>query len=140
MRSQRPACAAADAADARIASRAAAGLEEEDQLVVVFTDGLENASQRWSSQAIHRRISDCRQAGWTFVFLGANQDSYATGEGLAVAAGSISNFDASERGHRAAWDSVSRAYAGYRLKDRAMRIADQDDFFDGMKEAEEHGR
>ena len=68
----------------------------------------------------------------------ANQDSYATGEGLAVAAGSISNFEASDAGHRAAWGSVSRSYDIYRLKPRSMRVADQDDFFDGVKEAENH--
>jgi len=116
------------------------GLEEEDQLVVIFTDGLENASRTWTSQAIHARITARQRTGWTFVFLGANQDSYATSTGLAVAAGSTSNYEHSDAGSRAAWDSVSRAYDIYRMKPRAQRHHDHDDFFDGVKEAESPSR
>jgi hypothetical protein len=37
---------------------------------------LENASIEWTHPDLFRRVADLRQRGWTFVFLGANQDSY----------------------------------------------------------------
>ena len=55
------------------------GGDAADQLVVVFTDGHENASRDWTQQRLFARIGALRDRGWTFVFLGANQDSYAAG-------------------------------------------------------------
>src|SRR6516162_6749828 len=58
------------------------GADPADQLVVIFTDGHENASRRWTAPATFERIEGLRKAGWTFVFAGANQDSYATGSAI----------------------------------------------------------
>ena len=63
-----------------------------DQLVVILTDGMENASQEWTRDTLFRRISKLRKKGWTFVFLGANQDSYAAGSQMAMPSGNVSNF------------------------------------------------
>ena len=73
----------------------ATGAPATDNLVVVFTDGHENASRQWDRGRLFRRISDLQDSGWTFVFLGANQDSYAEGGRLGFADGSTSNFAAS---------------------------------------------
>ncbi len=129
-----------DRADHRLGTRAAAGLPPDDQLVVIFTDGLENASHRWDRSAIFERIEARKAAGWTFVFLGANQDSYAEGEGLGLGAGSISNWEASERGVDLAFTSLRRASRSYRAKPLRERRAATDDFFEGVKEAEEPRR
>ncbi len=125
-----------DQADARIATRRAAGKRPEDQVVVVFTDGAENDSRTWTRGAIFARIEACKTKGWTVVFLGANQDSYETGGQLGVAGGSVSNYDASADGMRTAWSSVSRSMSVYRAKGTSQRAEDRDDFFDGQKEAE----
>jgi hypothetical protein len=47
---------------------------------------------------LFRRIEKLRQRGWTFVFLGANQDTYAVGGQMAMPAGNVSNFRADEMG------------------------------------------
>jgi Mg-chelatase subunit ChlD len=125
-----------DAAEARIADRGRRGRPAEDQLVVVFTDGMENASQSWDRQELFTRIEAKKADGWTFVYLGANQDSYAAGGDLGVAQGSVSNWSPTPHGYLAASASVSRAAAGYRRKGRRERLADVEDFFDGVKEAE----
>lgn len=108
-----------------------------DQLVVIFTDGLENASREWDAQRINARIADLRKAGWTFVFLGANQDSYATGAQMAMAAGSTANFAASPAGVAASYRGLSRSVAEFRRKDRARRVAEADDFWGGVRESEQ---
>lgn len=110
---------------------------DEDQLVVVFTDGMENESRRYTQEQIFERISALRERGWTFVFLGANQDSYGTGAGLAMPAGNVSNFDADSAGVASSYDGLSRTVREYRAKPRAARRRDQDDFWGGVKEAEQ---
>jgi hypothetical protein len=57
--------------------------------VVIFTDGLENASHEWTHKKLFGRVYALRSKGWTFVFLGANQDSYATGAQRAMPAGNF---------------------------------------------------
>ena len=108
-----------------------------DQLVVVLTDGEENASRRWTREAVFDRISRLQEQGWTFVFLGANQDSYATGAALGVQSGSTSNFRADRDGVARAYDGLSRATREWRVKSRGGRDADRDRFWGDRKEAEE---
>ena len=114
-----------------------AGGHDADQLVVVFTDGDENASNRYDRAQLFARISGLTDRGWTFVFLGANQDSYATGDGLGMAHGNVSNFAADTDGLHAAFAGTSRATLAWRAKDRHQRMTDKADFWDGRKEAEE---
>jgi len=107
---------------------------DEDNVVVVFTDGLENASRRWTRAAIFERIETLQAKGWTFVFLGANQDSYAEAQALGFRFGSTSNWDASAP--RVAFEQVSRSLGSYRGKKRFGRASQSGDFFEGVKEAE----
>ena len=108
-----------------------------DQLVVILTDGMENASTEWTQKKLFKRIAALRKSGWTFVFLGANQDSYAAGAGLAMAAGNVSNFRADAGGTAAAYAGLSRTVGEWRIKPRQERRRDADDFWAGQKEAEE---
>jgi hypothetical protein len=121
----------------RAERRLAAGGDPADQLVVIYTDGLENASHDWTAQRIFDRISQLRQAGWTFAFLGANQDSYATGGQMAMAAGNVANFAPSPAGVAASYRGLSRTVGEFRRKDRTARRADADDFWGGVKESEQ---
>lgn len=115
------------------------GGDPADQLVVIMTDGLENACRSWTPAAIFDRIAELRKAGWTFVFLGANQDSYATGSAIGLVEGNTSNFTASPTSVLAAQAGLSRAVRGWRGKTRSSRVADAEDFWDGVKEGEEEG-
>jgi Mg-chelatase subunit ChlD len=123
-----------DRAEARVART---GADPADQLVVMMTDGLENTSRKWTAQAIFERIAGLRQSGWTFVFLGANQDSYATGSAMGVVAGNTSNFTASPESVLATSRGLTRTVTEWRAKPRQSRVADADDFWGGIKEGEE---
>jgi Mg-chelatase subunit ChlD len=115
------------------------GADPADQLVVIFTDGQENASRRWTAPAIFERIEGLRKAGWTFVFAGANQDSYATGSAIGVVEGNTSNFTASPTSVLATHRGLTRSVREWRGKSRSTRLADADDFWGGVKEGEEEG-
>lgn len=114
----------------------AAGGNDVDQLVVVFTDGHENASRCWDRDRLFARIGALKDRGWTFVFLGANQDSYATGHHIGLADGNVSDFAADSAGVNAAYAGLSRATREWRAKDRPSRQRDRERFWGDVKEAE----
>lgn len=43
-------------------------------LVTIITDGYENASLTWRGHQIKSLVQELRQMGWTFTYIGANQD------------------------------------------------------------------
>lgn len=113
------------------------GGDDADQLVVILTDGDENASREWTQKRLFRRIEKLRDRGWTFVFLGANQDSYAVGDQMAMPAGNVSNFRADEMGVSATYAGLDRTVREWRGKQRHERRRDADQFWGDRKEAEE---
>lgn len=56
-------------------------------LCVILTDGLENASREFSPSALAELIRDRENNGWSFIYLGANQDAWATGQGTGFSGG-----------------------------------------------------
>ena len=69
---------------------------EDRVLVTVITDGYENASQHWSGPQIKSLIEELRHEGWTFTYIGANQDVEAVAGSMGIR-NSLS-FDATEEG------------------------------------------
>ena len=124
-------------ADQRAKQRRKAGKQPEDQTVVIVTDGLENASTDFTWDDIHRLISSRRERGWAFVFMGANQDSYSEGARLGVDPGNVQNYEASDEGVDEAFVSLSRAQRERRAMSSSERASHSDDYFGGVREAEE---
>ena len=124
-------------ADARLVRRAKEGCPLEDQLVLVFTDGLENASRRFDRAQVFDLIKKRMDDDWTFVFMGANQDSYAEGGKIGLATGNVQDYAATPDSVGDAFGSMSRATGDFRGKSRRQRGADKERFFGDIKEAEE---
>ena len=124
-------------ADQRISQRAETGRKAEDQLVLIFTDGHENASSRFDRARVFEMIKDRQDAGnWTFVFMGANQDAYATGGGMGFDPGSTQNYRGDGTGTRSSWDSVNMAVSEFRNSAWEEKQRRKADFFAGQKDAE----
>lgn len=51
-------------------------------LAVILTDGLENASREVSAAQVGEMIRAKEAEGWTFIYLGANQDTWSVGGSL----------------------------------------------------------
>ena len=113
---------------------------EEDQIVAVFTDGLENASRHWSREELFDAITTRKNDGWTFVFMGANQDSYAEAGRLGLDDGSVQDFRGDKQGVHTAFLSMERAVGEYRGAAEEERMQRRKAFFGGTKEAEEDDR
>jgi hypothetical protein len=79
-------------------------------LAVIVTDGLENSSREVDPQTLARSIAQHEQDGWTFIYMGANQDAWAVGEQTGLsgsASGQSVHFRATPAGTRAAMGSVT---------------------------------
>lgn len=114
--------------DAGIAERAERSLPEEDQIVVIVTDGLENASVEQTRASVFELIEQRRKAGWVFVFLGANQDAYASGERLGVAPANRADWAATREGAKKMWGDLSYSTELHRGKPRERRRSEADHF------------
>ena len=117
--------------------RALADLPAEEILFVTFTDGLENQSVEYTQAKIFELVKKREGDGWTFGYLGANQDAYAEGGQIGHAAASTQNFSADAAGSAAAFSSLSAAVVGRRHKMRSGEHYDHTDLFEGDKAAED---
>ena len=61
--------------------------------VVILTDGLENASHKFTKAHIKDLIEAKTKDGWTFAYLGANQDAFAEASSIGIAPGCTMNYD-----------------------------------------------
>jgi uncharacterized protein YegL len=75
-------------------------------ITVIMTDGEENSSREWTSQAIRELIKNKEAAGnWTFVFLGANLDAFAQGANLGVPMANAVRYDPAN--YRGVYDALA---------------------------------
>ena len=110
-----------------------------DQVIfAIFTDGLENASQKYSWQDIAGMIQKRQKKnGWEFLFLAAGQDAIASAAQMNIHAHNAATASYGDTGVRTSQRAMSR-------KVRAMRMADADaaDYSAPMEDIlrEEEGR
>lgn len=72
--------------------------KEDTVLVTIITDGMENSSRVYSSSAIAELVESQRKKGWTFAYIGANQDSVEVAREMNIS--NALNFKANSRGTR----------------------------------------
>jgi len=61
--------------------------------VVILTDGLENASHKFTKAHIKDLIEQKTKDGWTFMYLGANQDAFAEAGSMGIAPTATLHYD-----------------------------------------------
>jgi Mg-chelatase subunit ChlD len=105
------------------------GADDADQLVVIFTDGLENASTDCTRAKAFELIKERRDRGWTFAFLGANQDAFASSEAIGVARGNAAPWAATPAGTAAAYSRLIDSSARHLRRTREQRREMREDFF-----------
>ena len=65
---------------------------DETPSVVILTDGFENSSTKHTKLHINDLIEEKRKAGWTFVFLAANQDAIQSAKEIGIGPESALTF------------------------------------------------
>lgn len=106
----------------------------EDQMVVVITDGAENASTDFTNAQIAELVEAKQAEGWTILFLGANQDSFATGQELNLSAGNVRDFQADDAGIKHALAMTGDAVSAQRSRSRSERAERNRSVFDDQEQ------
>lgn len=84
-------------------------------LFVITTDGMENASCRYTAPQVRRMIERQKaRYGWEFLFLGANIDAVETAGQLGIGADRAVNFHCDSRGTRLNYATVCQAVSAVR--------------------------
>ena len=82
---------------------------------VIMTDGMENASRRYSSDEVKAKIERQKEEyGWEFLFLGANIDAVETAKQFGIDESRAANYNADADGTRIAYECVEAAVCAVR--------------------------
>ena len=77
-------------------------------IFVIITDGLENASTKFTKQKVKEMISDKQeQDGWDFIYLGANIDAAEEAGAIGVKKANAVTYRNTKSGVRANYDAVN---------------------------------
>lgn len=84
---------------------------EEDRpqktLFVITTDGLENASHKFTYDQIKKLVEQQKELGWEFIFLGANIDAVDVAGHIGIDASRAVNYHADSKGTGQVFGAVS---------------------------------
>lgn len=84
-------------------------------LVVIITDGMENASREFSKEKIRSMIRRQTQSfGWEFLFLGANIDAVSTARDYGIQEDRAVDYHADEAGTRLSYEVISETVSHLR--------------------------
>ena len=84
-------------------------------LFVITTDGMENASHRYSARKVRGMIRRQKEKyGWEFLFLGANIDAVEAAGHLGIYADRAVNYHCDSAGTRLNYEVVARAMSAVR--------------------------
>jgi uncharacterized protein YegL len=88
--------------------------KDEKYLFVVLTDGMENTSKEYKAKDM-KNLKNKLEAkdNWTFVYLGANQDAFATAKQYDFSSSNVSNFNSTAKGTGMAFRTLSVATRSY---------------------------
>jgi len=82
----------------------------EHTMFVITTDGMENASRRYTSEQVKKMIERQKEKyGWEFLFIGANIDAVETAARYGIGADRAVNYNADSEGTHIVFESVASA-------------------------------
>lgn len=87
----------------------------EKTLFVITTDGLENASRRYTYDKVKAMIQRQKETyGWEFLFLGANIDAAAEAARFGIGADRAANYHADRKGTGVIYEAVGETLCNFR--------------------------
>ncbi len=87
----------------------------EKTMFVITTDGMENASRKYTSEQVKAMIERQKEKyGWEFLFIGANIDAVETAARYGIDESRAVNYNADAKGTRILYESVAQAVCNVR--------------------------
>lgn len=109
----------------------------EKTIFVITTDGLENASRRYSYEKVRRMIENQKEKyNWEFIFLGANIDAAAEAARFGIHASRAARYEPDCEGTALNYSVVSKAVSAVRMSDTMDfdRIFEAEDVLGDIRE------
>ena len=102
--------------------------EKPDKVVIlIMTDGHENSSREYTQSSVQDLIKKYKERDkWSFLFIGANIDTVATGGSMGVTLGNTMSFAASDRGVKMAYANMSGSVSLLRSMNKNSRSYAED--------------
>ena len=108
--------------------------DEDRVLVTVITDGYENASEHWTGPQIKLLVEELRHMGWTFTYIGANQDVEAVAGSMGIRNSMV--FEETVEGTKTMFARESRSRSRFMDKLSKLKMTgdacmvEDEDYFD----------
>lgn len=119
----------------KIESQLAPLNEVPDVLMVIVTDGGENTSREYNLDAVKKLVQAKEAEGWTFIYLGANQDAWSVGQSFGLSKGQTMTYDtAAMNSTMGTLASATTAYRGLRTSGQVAYGSTTKNFFGDGKE------
>ena len=100
---------------------------EEDRpgktLFVITTDGMENASRRYTYDKVKALVEEHKNRGWEFLFLGANMDAIEVAGRFGIRPERAVNFECDSAGTKLNYDVISKAVCTVRRCEGAAQMS-----------------
>ena len=88
----------------------------EHTIFIITTDGMENASHRYTASEIKEKIKrQTEKYGWEFIFLAANIDAVETADHLGIRRDRAANYRQTNRGVERSYYAMSEAISSVRM-------------------------
>ena len=95
-----------------------AGIENANVLVTILTDGEENASKEFSHAQVNSIISEQKNLGWTFTYIGANHDVEKVAHSISITNTMVFEADEKLMKHTFAKENQSRILYSMKIHDK----------------------
>ena len=86
-------------------------------IFVITTDGMENASRRFSYRDVKQLVEEQKKAGWEFLFLGANIDAVAAAAQYGISEDRAVRFHSDKKGTALNYEVISETVSSMRAGD-----------------------
>lgn len=83
-------------------------------VIVVITDGYENASVEWTNETVKALVKERTKAGWLFVFLGADVNSFAEASKIGIPSANSMDYAKTRDGVTNMFHSTAKTLSSYR--------------------------
>ncbi|WP_036612211.1 vWA domain-containing protein [Oribacterium sp. P6A1] len=94
-------------------------------IVVITTDGMENASSRYSREQVENMVKRQQEKyGWEFIFIGANIDAYAEARKFGIRKERAVNYVSDEAGTANVYAGISKAVCSVMMAPCAAKASE----------------
>ncbi|RKM55702.1 VWA domain-containing protein [Butyrivibrio sp. X503] len=95
----------------------------EKTIVVITTDGMENASSKYSREKIEKMVKrQQKKYGWEFIFIGANIDAYAEAQKYGIRKDRAVNYVCDDVGTANVYAGVSKAVCSVMMAESLCEV------------------